>query len=190
MTESPPIPSPKLLVGSQQQFSEWSTLNDTIMGGQSQGSCRITSEGLVFYGELIEERGGFVSCRSNMFTPPLDLSKYKGLQLEVNGEGRTLKIAVSCKLNTLPIFKSMSVGLKWVAPISTKNNGATVCRIPFQSFEPSLRAKRVYFPVKFNPFSITQFQILHSKFGRPGRINKDFQPGKFEILVRSIYAYS
>ena len=36
---------------------------------------------------------------------------------------------------------------------------------------------------------ITQFQLLHSKFGEPGKINTEFKPGHIEILLRSISAY-
>ena len=44
-------------------FSGWQALNDTIMGGRSQGRCQAGPGGLQFTGELVEEGGGFVSCR-------------------------------------------------------------------------------------------------------------------------------
>ena len=36
-------------------FAEWSSLNDTIMGGRSSAGCRMTDEGLLLEGELIEQ---------------------------------------------------------------------------------------------------------------------------------------
>ena len=35
----------------------WSSLNDTIMGGRSSAGCRMTDEGLLLEGELIEQGG-------------------------------------------------------------------------------------------------------------------------------------
>ena len=190
MTDLPPPPPLKLLIGSQEKFSKWSSLNDTIMGGKSQAVCTSGSEGLVFSGHIIEEGGGFVSCRSNQLLPPLNLSEYKGIEIQVEGEGRTLKIGVSCKLNTFLGTKFMTKGVKWVASIPTNSSGITVFRIPFETLEPSLRAKKIYMPIKFNSSSITQFQVLHSKFGLPGKMNDGFKPGPFRILLRAINAYS
>ena len=50
-------------------FAEWSSLNDTIMGGRSRAGCRVDADGLVLEGELIEQGGGFVSCRSPRLQP-------------------------------------------------------------------------------------------------------------------------
>ena len=72
---------------------------------------------------------------------------------------------------------------------SNKKKGLTVFRLPFDSFEPSLRAKPINLPLKFDSSCISQFQILHSKFGRPGKMNPIFMPGTFKILVKSINAY-
>ena len=57
-----------LLTG--EQLTDWAPLNDSIMGGASQAYCTVNSDGLVLRGNLVEEGGGFVSCRSPLFTPP------------------------------------------------------------------------------------------------------------------------
>jgi cytochrome c553 len=51
------------------------------MGGRSQGQCQSGSSGLLMTAEVVAEGGGFVSCRSPLFSPPLDLSAQAGLQL-------------------------------------------------------------------------------------------------------------
>lgn len=43
------------------------------------------------------EGGGFVSCRSPVFDPPLDLSAYGALELELDGDGRRYKLALACR---------------------------------------------------------------------------------------------
>ena len=83
-------------IASGDGFSGWHALNDTVMGGRSQGNCRIASTGLEFDGTLIEEGGGFISCRSPLFSPPLDLSSCEGLEIELLGDGRRFKLAVAC----------------------------------------------------------------------------------------------
>ena len=64
---SSPNPPEQLLIVDQKNFSEWKPLNDTIMGGSSQASCTTTSKGLLLDGTLIEEDGGFVSCKSPFY---------------------------------------------------------------------------------------------------------------------------
>tara|TARA_Y100001968_G_scaffold332947_1_gene393220 strand:- start:8608 stop:9180 length:573 start_codon:yes stop_codon:yes gene_type:complete len=190
MTDIPPSLPIKVLINTQEQFSKWSALNDTIMGGRSQGFCKAGPEGLSFYGQIIEEGGGFVSCRSEILSLPLNLSKYKGLDIEVVGQGLTLKLAISCTASNFSIAKYMNPGVKWVASIPTNKSGITVFRIPFRTLEPSLRAKKVYMPIKFNSSCINQFQLLHSRFGLPGTMNTNFKPGPFTILLKKINAYS
>ena len=68
----PPASEQIIVQGSG--FADWTSLNDTIMGGSSRAGCRVTPEGLLLEGELIEAGGGFVSCRSPRLQPPLDLS--------------------------------------------------------------------------------------------------------------------
>ena len=75
----PPASEQILFQGSN--FADWASLNDTIMGGRSRAGCRVSSDGLVLEGELVETGGGFVSCRSPRLLPPLDLSPYSALQL-------------------------------------------------------------------------------------------------------------
>ena len=67
------------------EFSDWNSLNDTIMGGSSRAICSSSEKGLFLEGNLVEEGGGFVSCRSPIFDKPFDLSKYSGLILDVEG---------------------------------------------------------------------------------------------------------
>ena len=84
MSYALPSQSPnELVIIAPNQFSDWYALNDSIMGGSSHASCINTNHGLILEGELVEEGGGFVSCRSPVISPPLNLIKYRGLQLEV-----------------------------------------------------------------------------------------------------------
>ena len=187
--DSPPteIAITPLIQGSE--FSDWKSLNDTIMGGSSRASCRSSDKGLFLEGNLVEEGGGFVSCRSPIFDKPFNLSKYSGLIIDVEGEGRTLKFAIACEKKPLSLSNLLKGDIRWVASIPTNTKGVSRIKVPFKNLEPARRAKPVRLPLRFDPSCINRFQLLHSKFGQPGKINSGFSPGPIKVLIKSISAY-
>ena len=56
MSPLSPDPAPLLVVAGD-GFSGWHSLNDTIMGGRSQGQCSVSSEGLVLEAPLQANEG-------------------------------------------------------------------------------------------------------------------------------------
>ena len=188
--DSPPteIAITPLIQGSE--FSDWKSLNDTIMGGSSRASCRSSDKGLFLEGNLVEEGGGFVSCRSPIFDKPFNLSKYSGLIIDVEGEGRTLKFAIACEKKPLSLSNLLKGDIRWVASIPTNKKGVSRIEVPFKNLEPARRAKPVRLPLRFDPTCINRFQLLHSKFGQPGKMNSGFFPGPIKVLIKSISAYS
>ena len=175
-----------LLIASGDGFSGWQPLNDTIMGGRSQGQCQASSAGLLMDAVVEAEGGGFVSCRSPVYAPPLDLSAYGALQLELDGDGRRYKLAVACRDGVAGLTELIPGGLRWVAEFSTQSSGTSVVTIPLNRLTPSVRATPVGLPVRFDPAGITRLQILHSKFGDIGGRNPGFRPGPLRLLIRSI----
>ena len=182
----PPIADQVLVEG--QQFADWASLNDTIMGGSSRAGCRVLDEGLLLEGELIERGGGFVSCRSPRFQPPLDLSPYSALQFELDAEGRTLKIALGCRDGAMGLTELIPGGLRWVIDVPTNPSGTTLVRVPFVDLRPTVRAKPVGLPLRFDRSGINRIQVLHSKFGDAGALNPGFRAGPIRVLIRSIRA--
>ena len=177
-----------LIKGSE--FSDWESLNDTIMGGSSRANCHSSDKGLFLEGNLVEEGGGFVSCRSPIFAKTFDLSNYAGLILDVVGEGRTLKFAIACEKKPIALSNFLNGDIRWVASIPTKKEGVSRIKIPFKNFEPARRAKPVRLPIRFDTTCINRFQLLHSKFGQPGKMNSGFFAGPIKVLIKSISAYS
>ena len=172
------------------EFSDWKSLNDTIMGGSSRANCLSSKKGLLLEGNLVEEGGGFVSCRSPIFDKPFDLSKFSGLILDIEGEGRTLKFAIACEKKPLSLSNLIKGDIRWVASIPTKKNGVSRIKVPFKNLEPARRAKPVRLPLRFDPTCINRFQLLYSKFGQPGKMNAEFFAGPIKVLIKSISAYS
>ena len=188
--DTPPLESLKTPLIRGSDFSNWKSLNDTIMGGSSHANCRSSERGLFLEGNLVEEGGGFVSCRSPVFHEPLNLSKFSGLILDVEGQGRTLKFAIACEKTPLSLSNFLKGDIRWVASIPTKKEGVSKVKIPFKTLKPARRAKPVRLPIRFDPSCINRFQLLHSKFGEPGKMNSGFLAGPIKILIKSISAYS
>ena len=181
---------PLLTLVAASGFSGWHALNDRIMGGSSSGSCQASSAGLEFEGELIAEGGGFISCRSPLLSPPLDLSAHTGLELEIAGDGRCFKLAVGCADGLAGLTEMIPGGLRWVHAFPTEAEGVSLVRIPFASLRPSVRAQPLGLPLlRFDPARVNRLQLLHSRFGDDGQPNTGFRAGPIRFTLRAIRAY-
>ena len=181
--------SEKKILFEKDGFKDWESLNDTIMGGKSVAICDNTNSGLIFKGNIIEKGGGFVSCRSSLYKPPLDLSQFSNFEINIVGEGRNFKFAVASQDEIFGLTEFIPGGLKWIKTFQTNKFGNTLVRISFKDLRPSIRANKVSFPFKFKASKIKRLQILHSKFGDEGQINKNFKPGSIKINLRSISVF-
>lgn len=184
-----------MLVVSGEGFSGWHALNDTIMGGRSSGNCRCGSYGLDFDAQVVAEGGGFVSVRSPLFSPPLDLSSFQALELVLAGEGRRFKLAVACADGAAGLTELIPGGLRWVREFGTEAEGFSRVRIGFDQLMPSLRAQPIDklplgLPLRFDASRITRLQLLHSRFGDDGGANPGFRAGPLHLVIESIHAVS
>ena len=174
-------------------FSGWHALNDTVMGGRSTGLCTVSSRGLRLEAEVVEDGGGFVSCRSPVFSPPLDLSEQAAFELELRGDGRHYKLAVACADGVAGLTEMIQGGVRWVANFATEPEGPCRVRIPFAQLRASIRARPIEtlplgLPLRFDAGRITRLQILHSKFGDDGSANPGFRAGPLTLEVMAIDA--
>lgn len=174
-------------------FVGWHALNDTIMGGRSQGTCSVSEMGLRFSGELVEEGGGFVSVRSPLFSPPLNLSDFAALRLDLAGHGRRFKLAVACADGVAGLTELIPGGLRWVHEFSTEAEGVSAVRIGFDQLTPSVRAQPIEklpmgLPLRFDAARITRLQLLHSKFDDSGGLNPGFRSGPIDLELQAIHA--
>ncbi len=176
----------KKILFHKNEFDGWETLNDTVMGGSSSALCEISNSGLLLKGNIVEKAGGFISCRSSLFEPSLNVNEFESFELNIDGQGRTFKFAVACEDDFLGITEFIPGGLRWIKSFPTKKSGTTNVQIPFISLKPSVRANKVRFPFKFKPSKIKRLQLLHSKFGDDGLLNNEFKPGSIKVLIKSI----
>jgi hypothetical protein len=177
-----------LLIAAGDGFSGWASLNDTVMGGRSQGSCRISSAGLLMEANVVSAGGGFVSCRSPRWQPPLNLSGASAIELSLEADGRRYKLALAPADLAGRIGDLLPGGLRWVSDFETSPGDVTTVRIPFSELRPTVRATPVGLPLQFDPSRIAQIQILHSRFAEDGSENTGFKEGPLRLLVRKLEA--
>ena len=181
--------SNKKFLFQKNEFEGWETLNDTVMGGSSSAFCENTNSGLLLKGNIIEKAGGFVSCRSSIYKPSLDINMYQSFELKIDGQGRTFKFAVACQDEVFGLTEFIPGGLRWIKSFPTKKFGTTIVSIPFKELRPSIRANKVNLPFKFKSQKIKRLQLLHSKFGDEGGLNDKFIPGQIKVLIKSISVF-
>lgn len=70
-----------------QSAAKWQTVNDTVMGGRSDGRFMLSANRLVFFGNLsLQNNGGFASVRSR--SQSLGLQPGNTIVARVKGDGR------------------------------------------------------------------------------------------------------
>ena len=72
--------------------------------------------------------------------------------------------------------------------VPTNSTKTTQVVVPFADLRPTVRAKPVGLPLRFDRSGITRIQVLHSKFGDAGDLNRGFRAGSIRMLIRSIRA--
>lgn len=182
------------VITAGESFRAWQALNDTIMGGRSSGSCETSADGLLLVADVVAEGGGFVSCRSPLFTPALDLSEAQGVLLDFSGDGRTYKLAVACGDGMAGLTELIPGGVRWVIGFTTEPGRRQRLPLRFDQLRASIRAQPLErlplgLPLSFDSARIQRFQVLHSRFGDDGEPNPGFRAGPLRFMLHSIESW-
>lgn len=107
---------------------EWESVTDTVMGGVSDASIKVSGEeALVFSGTVsLENSGGFASVRTRMAR--IDLSEYGGLLVRVLGDGKRYSLNLRTDVQ-IP-------GGSYRAGFETLDNHWQETLLPFSEFRP------------------------------------------------------
>ncbi|MBD1850953.1 CIA30 family protein [Cyanobacteria bacterium FACHB-502] len=167
---------------SEAELSEiWGALDDVVMGGVSQSGIRLNGDTAEFSGQVsTANSGGFASVRTRNLEPPIDLSSYDGIELQLKGDGNRYKFMLR--------GETQWDGVAHCASFDTIPQTWITVRIPFATLIPVFRARTLpNAPLKLN--CIRALQLMLSKFEYDGALNPHFQPGFFQLQVQSISAY-
>lgn len=150
--------------------SDWSAIDDGVMGGVSHSRLRHDAAGhAVFEGVVsLANGGGFASVRSRPLS--LGVAGAACYALEVRGDGKRYKLGVRAD----DAFDGVSYQAAFVAPAGPW----TVVRLLLGDFEPTFRGRRVPGAPPLDAARVRQF----------GLVIADGQAGPFALHLRSITA--
>jgi NADH dehydrogenase [ubiquinone] 1 alpha subcomplex assembly factor 1 len=148
----------------------WSSINDVIMGGLSEGGVRWLESGrMVFWGSVsLENKGGFASIRSADIN--YDLTNFKGIAIKALGDGKRYKFTVRTDLS----FD----GVSYQQGFTARSAELTQYFLPFGDFLPTYHGRKLPDHPPLNQSIIKRF----------GFIIADRQEGPFSLEVATISA--
>ncbi len=148
----------------------WTSVNDTVMGGRSDGGLEIRDGVLHFSGNLsLENYGGFASIRN---PTELDLGDFKGIRLRVKGDGRSYQL----RLHTDSRYFGRPVA--YSGTFTTQAGKWFEVDVPFENLTASFRGRQLK-GYRFDPGKIELVGILLG----------DKQAGRFKLEIDRLAAY-
>lgn len=150
------------------EATQWSVVNDGVMGGVSDSAWNSTDDGTArFFGMVsLANNGGFCSVRSPFIR--LDLSEYRGLEITLKGDGK--QYAFYLRDDYGSTLHSHT--------IQTTGDWQTI-RIPFAYLQP----QRFGFPMPNAPrLNTANVQMM-------GIIISDKQSGAFSLELQQVGVY-
>ena len=112
----------------------WRVVNDSVMGGRSEGDLHPEGRSLVFSGRTNTDGGGFSSIRSE--ARRFDLGAFDGIRLRVRGDGRRYTF----RLTTRDTREERRRPSYW-ADFETAGSDWEVVEVPFRRFRPRWRGR-------------------------------------------------
>jgi NADH dehydrogenase [ubiquinone] 1 alpha subcomplex assembly factor 1 len=156
--------------GEAVEKGRWEPVNDSVMGGLSEGLMSASGGAAVFHGRVsLENFGGFASVRS--LPLEFDLRGYDGLIVRVRGDGRRYRL----RLKTDDDFD----GFAYQATFFTAPGEWVEPRLSFDEFFPVFRGQLVDGAPALDPANIRRFGFMIA----------DKQEGPFRLEMREVRAY-
>ncbi len=129
------VSSPKTLIDFEKkgEINKWQVVDDGVMGGLSQGSLHLSSEGnAIFEGDVsTANNGGFSSIRSSFSAQ--ELKDFSSFTLRIKGDGKKYQFRV--KENAKDYFS-------YIIEFQTSGEWETI-ELPFALLYPSFRGQRL-----------------------------------------------
>jgi NADH dehydrogenase [ubiquinone] 1 alpha subcomplex assembly factor 1 len=151
-------------------MAEWSSINDVVMGGLSEGGIIWKKNRcMVFSGSIsFENNGGFSSIRTRR--ADYNLTNYKGILISAMGDGKQYKFTIRTDLN----YDGVSYQFQFLSVSQEIKD----FYLPFEEFKPSYHGKKLS---DYPPLDLSAIK-------RFGFIIADKQEGSFSLEIEKIYA--
>ena len=160
-------------------------VNDTVMGGRSSSSLRVSGTGAfaVFSGTISLDGGGFAGCMAAV-DPPFMLAA-EGVCATVRGDGQRYKVVLQKagggrRGDGVSYQHDFVAGDEWRA-----------VRLPFTAFRASWRGQSVSADQAgaLHPANIAQLGLRLSLLTDSGTPNRTLREGDFRLDVKSVVPY-
>lgn len=147
-------------------IDSWRNIDDVVMGGQSRSQLSWNEEGsMVFAGTLCSDPGsGFASIRSN--PDRFDLGQYRGLALQVKGDGLRYKLSLRCE--------AALDAIAYQASFATEADTDQTLLLPWSAFVASYHGRLLETAPALDPGQIRSFGFVVA--------NKQSGPFRLEII--------
>lgn len=142
---------------------DWMLVNDSVMGGQSDGHFEISAHRLWLHGVLNTNGGGFASVRSR--PEPCAAESASGIRVRVRGDGRVYQLRLA----------TATPNVAYVVEFESEPGQWLDLTIPFADFVPRWRGRAVDGP-PLDPGAIVSFGFMIA----------DRKDGPFSLEVATI----
>ncbi len=156
---------------SENKSGQWRVINDGVMGGLSESSIQLNSDGSATFKGFVslENNGGFASVRSNIDS--IKQGDFKGVSIRLKGDGSMY----SLRFRTNKNFD----GYAYQAKIKTEKDKWKEYNISFNDFKPTFRG-----------YTLDDKPVLKSDdIAQIGLLISDRQSGYFELSIDWIKLY-
>lgn len=146
-------------------IQDWRIVDDTVMGGKSAGSFRLSPDGFgLFEGQIsLENNGGFSSV--NYRFKKIKVKDDSCLVMRLKGDGKNYQVRIKNDSGT---------SYSYIAPFATSGDWQEI-KIPLKDLYPSFRGRKLDLP-NFAHDSVEELVFLIG--------NKT--PEKFALLIDTI----
>ena len=153
------------------ETKNWSSINDTVMGGVSSSAVEQATESTALFKGIVslENNGGFASIRCR--PQPIDLGDYQGIRIRVKGDGKRYQF----RIRTDNRFD----GPNYQTTFETTPGEWMIHQLPFTDFIATYRGSRLDDHPPIDPAKIQSFGFMIA----------DKQDGPFALKVDWIGAY-
>jgi len=118
---------------TREDISDWTILDDSVMGGISQGFFTLNNSGNALFSGIVrtENNGGFSSARFGFKT--IDITNFKSIKLKVKGDGKVYQFRIK---------DDRSQRYSYIHSFKTTGKWETIT-INLDAFYPSFRGNKL-----------------------------------------------
>ena len=171
--------------GGERAVRRFRTVNDTVMGGRSSSSLRMSGEGThaVFSGAISTDGGGFAGCSAA--TAGGGFGGARGVCATVRGDGQLYKVVLAEEGSG-----GRGGGVQYQCDFVAPRGEWRSLKLPFASFRPSWRGRQVPDAKPLRPAAIAELGLRLSLLTDSGQPNRTLKEGAFRLDVQEVVPYS